>query len=249
MSASLSIALAQTASIAGDVCANIEKHLAAARQAAAAGAQAVIFPELSLTGYEPGLVTDLAFTPDDPRLQPLRDAAAALNVVLVVGAPLRHASSKPQIAVWWLSPSGDARIQTKQYLHSGEEQAFSVGGIPAPFSLASHTLALAICADTTHAEHAAYAAQWQPGLYIASSMISEGGYAKDTAQLRDYALRHHMAVALVNHGAATGGWAAAGRSAVWDEQGALIAATPGPGEFLLLLQRDPAWRGEVHALV
>jgi predicted amidohydrolase len=45
------LALAQMDPVLGDLDANIIKHLALADRAAAAGAQVVVFPELSLTGY------------------------------------------------------------------------------------------------------------------------------------------------------------------------------------------------------
>lgn len=44
------IALAQMDPVLGDLGANITKHLLLADRAAAAGAQVIIFPELSLTG-------------------------------------------------------------------------------------------------------------------------------------------------------------------------------------------------------
>ena len=47
----LKIALAQINTRLGDVQANLEKHLALADQARKAGADLLVFPELSLTGY------------------------------------------------------------------------------------------------------------------------------------------------------------------------------------------------------
>jgi predicted amidohydrolase len=47
----LTLALAQINTRLGDVQANLEKHLALAKQARASGADLILFPELSLTGY------------------------------------------------------------------------------------------------------------------------------------------------------------------------------------------------------
>ncbi len=47
----LTLALAQINTQLGCVEANLEKHLALARQAREQGAELVVFPELSLTGY------------------------------------------------------------------------------------------------------------------------------------------------------------------------------------------------------
>lgn len=46
---------AQIASIPGEIGKNISKHLDVIRLAASKGADVLVFPELSLTGYEPGL--------------------------------------------------------------------------------------------------------------------------------------------------------------------------------------------------
>ena len=49
----MKIALAQTNSTVGDLCGNAKRILAFSRRAAEAGANVVVFPELSLTGYPP----------------------------------------------------------------------------------------------------------------------------------------------------------------------------------------------------
>jgi hypothetical protein len=87
-----SIAAAQTIPIRGDVDANVERHLRLVHIAAAERAQVLVFPELSLTGYELDLAADLAFSPRDLRLTPLVEAAAASSVTLIVGAPVRMGS-------------------------------------------------------------------------------------------------------------------------------------------------------------
>jgi predicted amidohydrolase len=50
----------------------------------------------------------------------------------------------------------------------------------------------------------------------------------DSAILQGYAQKHSMAVLMANHAGLTGGWQSAGRSAVWSEDGTLVAAAPGP---------------------
>src|SRR5512145_1111644 len=84
-----SIGAAQTTPVRGDVVANVEQHLRLARIAAEEQVRLLVFPELSLTGYELDLAARLAFAPDDPRLAPLAGAAAELSMTLVVGAPAR----------------------------------------------------------------------------------------------------------------------------------------------------------------
>jgi len=50
---SLKIAVAQIPSVKGDVEANTKTHLTAIAKASVEGVNYIVFPELSLTGYEP----------------------------------------------------------------------------------------------------------------------------------------------------------------------------------------------------
>jgi len=51
----------------GDIQSNIKNHKILIDLAVYNGADTIIFPELSLTGYEPELAKKLATTPDDSR--------------------------------------------------------------------------------------------------------------------------------------------------------------------------------------
>ncbi|MNV32548.1 NAD synthetase [compost metagenome] len=85
----LTIAAAQSISIAGDLAGNIARHQRFIAAAAEQGVQLLVFPELSLTGYERGLAAELAIVPDAAVLQPLREVARAVGVTAVVGMPIR----------------------------------------------------------------------------------------------------------------------------------------------------------------
>ncbi|SFC70118.1 Carbon-nitrogen hydrolase [Zunongwangia mangrovi] len=63
----MKIALAQLKSESGKVEVNIQKHLNFITKAAKAKANIVVFPELSLTNYEPRLAKELAFEKNDAR--------------------------------------------------------------------------------------------------------------------------------------------------------------------------------------
>jgi predicted amidohydrolase len=83
------IAAAQGVSVRGDIPRNITTHSTAIATAAMQGVSVLVFPELSLTGYEPDLAAELAMTPSDSRLTPLlmlervpRDSSAKLGGLL-----------------------------------------------------------------------------------------------------------------------------------------------------------------------
>lgn len=252
---SLCLGAAQSISVPGDVPGNVQTHLSMALAAARQGVQLLVFPELSLTGYEPSLVANHVLDAGDAVLAPLRDVARTTGMALVVGAPVAaftplQAGAKderPAIGAWLFEANGSATLYLKRYLHPGEEQFASAGTqdcLVRP--LAGVPTALAICADTTHPEHALAARHGGAALYACGSVISEGGYERDAAQLQGYAADLDMAVLMANHGGPTGGYLCAGRSAFWAPGGEQVIAAPGPGACLVIASRQGgAWQGHV----
>ncbi|WP_025112506.1 carbon-nitrogen hydrolase family protein [Pseudomonas sp. H1h] len=241
------VAAAQSFSVAGDLAANITAHLRFMAAAAEQGVELLVFPELSLTGYEGQLAADMAIDPLDAVLQPLRDYARELGISAVVGMPIRlKGSSQVLIGALTLAKDGSLEVYSKQHLHAGEERFFAPGTGGSTLRIGRDTVSLAVCADFSHASHAAAAAGLGADLYAAGVLIGESGYGADSALLQGYAEKHSMAVLMANHAGLTGGWQSAGRSAFWSEIGALIVAAPGPGELLVVARRDAGgWQGQV----
>jgi NAD+ synthase (glutamine-hydrolysing) len=78
------IALAQMDPVLGDLAGNVERHVALAERARAAGADLVVFPELSLTGYSiRDMNWELALHPgrDDDRVRPLLEASRSIAIL------------------------------------------------------------------------------------------------------------------------------------------------------------------------
>ncbi len=89
----LRIAAVSPELIVGDVTANLQNLQAAAETAAEAGCQVVVFPELSLTGYSCGdlFYQSLLLDAVENALERLARFSQSLDLVLVVGAPVRQA--------------------------------------------------------------------------------------------------------------------------------------------------------------
>lgn len=248
MSAPFIVAAAQSVSVAGNLRKNVDRHLIFLREAAAGNARFVVFPELSLTGYERALAKELAIHGDDSRLVPLRDECVRNGLTAVVGAPLRY-DDVVRIGALTFTPDGKVSTYTKQYLHPGEDLVFAPGTGGKPISVDGTTIALAICADTGHPEHAERAATTGSSLYAAGVLITANGYVADTALLEGYAMQHRFAVLMANHGGETGGWSPIGKSAFWAEDGRCVIAAKGAGEALVMASRSGAgWNGHVVTL-
>ena len=242
----LIIAAAQSTSIAGEIARNVVRHLRFGTIAAEHGAQLLVFPELSLTGYEPGVARSNAVCPEALVLDSLRCLAQGAHMTVVVGAPMLNGRDELYIAALAIRPDGSTLIYTKEYLHPGEEQTFVPGSGGPAFLIGDTNVALAICADTTHSQHPAAAAACGANVYAAGVLITGNGYDADTTLLKSYALEHGMAVLMANYSGFTGGWASAGRSAIWSEDGKLVAASDATDETLVIgRKKDGVWDGMV----
>jgi predicted amidohydrolase len=252
MQAFPTVAAIQSIAVRGNIAANIARHAELLRIAAGRNPRNVrlaLFPELSLTGYEPGLARELALRPDDSRLQLLRDLARELHMTIVVGAPLAGEDGAVRIGALSCLPDGGLSVYAKKHLHPGEEVHFSAGVGGDALDIGGMRTALAVCADITHASHPQLAAAGGAALYAASMLVSVRGYDTDVGLLRGYARQFAMPVLMANHGGPTGGWTSAGRSAFWDAAGNEIVTAPADGECIVLAANSPeGWLGEVFPI-
>lgn len=150
------IAAAQSCAHPADLPRNLDDHLRLMRIAQARGVRLLVFPELSLTGYEPTAAAALAQPADTPLLQPLRQLAEQARMTTVVGLPLRSPKhAKPLIAALILGADGSLGVYAKQHLHAGEERHFSAGDGGPLLEIDGLPMALAVCADFSQPSHPA----------------------------------------------------------------------------------------------
>jgi predicted amidohydrolase len=152
----ITIGIAQINTHLGDVQANLEKHLAYARQASNSGADLLVFPELSLTGYA---LQDLAAavaqrpTADDPVFRPLLAASKKLD--LLVGFVDEDSRHRFYIAAAYLSGGEVVHVHHKVYLPTyglfDEGRFFAWGDCIRAFDTRFGRAGIAICEDFWHA--------------------------------------------------------------------------------------------------
>jgi predicted amidohydrolase len=237
MGGSRSVAVAQTCPVAGDVPANAGEHVRLARIAAAEGAGVVVFPELSLTGYELELAGGLAFSEGDDRLAPLLDVAASDGVTLVVGAPVRLGGSL-HIGAFVVYPDRTTDLYTKHRLGAfppgaacdsftgavppAEAAVFRPGDRDPLVRLGGHLAAVAVCADIGNPAHPERAAGRGADTYMAGMFVIPSDFDGDALRLSRYAEQHRMLTAFANFGGPSGGLRSAGRSSIWSDTGELL---------------------------
>ena len=154
----LTIAVAQPSCVAFDVAANAAAHAAAV---VAAAARVVVFPELSLTGYE---LAAPPLTIDDERLAPLVAACATTGTIALAGAPIATDDERRHIAVLAVDGGGVRVAYRKMWLGNEEAAAgFVPGPAPAVLAVDGWRIGLAVCKDTGVEEHAAATAARRHG--------------------------------------------------------------------------------------
>jgi predicted amidohydrolase len=237
--AGLRIAAAQSHSVTSDVAANVARHCAFIDAAVNAGVSLLVFPELSLTGYDLPALQQLALIQDDTRLAPIGERAVQYAITIVAGAPLRNRAALPFIGAIAFHPDGRRTTYRKHFLHDGEAQFASPGSaISQVIDVRGVPVALAICADTSNQQHPHAAVMAGATLYVAGSVITANGYANEAAMLAGYAKLFSLGILLANHASDTGGNQCAGRSAIWMPDGQLLVAAPGAGECLVIGDED-----------
>lgn len=214
----LTIAAAQPFVASYEVAANALVHAAVVLSA---GVRVVVFPELSLTGYE---LDAPSMTTDDPRLAPIIEACAATATLALVGAPVQGEGGRSHIAMLAIDGSGARVAYRKVWLGGAESTVFSPGDGPAILEVDGWRLGLAICRDTGVPQHAAATATLGMDAYVAGVCESAADAAVPGQRARRVAVDHHVWVAIASFAGSTGGGyaPAAGGSGIWAADGAAV---------------------------
>ncbi len=151
----LNLALAQTTAVLGGVSQNLDVHLALAKKARSDGADLLIFPELSLTGYVlQDLVPTVAHCPtaDDPVFKSLLKASKDID--LLVGFVEEDIRNRFFISAAYLSRGETVHVHRKVYLPTyglfDEGRFFAWGDTISAFDTRFGRAGVLICEDFWH---------------------------------------------------------------------------------------------------
>jgi len=231
------IAAAQYRSIRGDIIANRQRHIDFAIQAAKYQVNLLIFPELSLTGYEPSIANTLACDYDDQQLCQLAEAAHQLDMVIAVGMPIRCREGV-QIGQISFLPDGRRLLYTKAYLHSDEILYFIAGGNNQDVIHRKERIAYSICYELSVRQHVLNAEARGASMYLASVAKDQAGVTKAVTTLTGYAKQHGLVVMMTNEVGEQEDFTAAGQSSAWSSDGTLLVQMNDYQEGLLILDTE-----------
>jgi N-carbamoylputrescine amidase len=239
------VALAQSDPVLGDVEENTRRSRKALRRARSEGADLLVLPELTLTGYSLGRVSDdVSRSPDDPEIMQLAEEADGLACVVgFVEAGRVHTYNSAA----YLERGVVRHVHRKLYLPTydvwEERKHFTPGDAMRSFDTDIGRVAVLICSDA-----------WQPALAVLA--VQDGARvlivpANSTsrrpeieAEWRDvnrfYARMLETYVVFVNRVGAEGELSFWGGSHVYDPWGELVAEAPVGEEAFVTVELDLA---------
>lgn len=233
----MKICVVQLSPIKGDIEININKHKDVILSAVTHGADAIFFPELSLTGYEPELAKNLATTPEDIRLDVFQKLSDQHNITIGVGIPVRAAEGI-NISMICFQPGKKRICYSKQQLHADEKPYFVEGKDQLLLKVGNEKIAPAICYESLQKNHAEHAVELGATLYVASVAKSQNGIAKAEIHYPAVAAAFSIPVLLSNSVGFYDNFMSVGKSAVWLNNGTLSARLSEEQEALLMYNTD-----------
>lgn len=230
----MKIGIVQLKPLKGDIEGNLNKHLKLIDAALEKQPDLLMFPELSLTGYEPELAKDLATNSNDNRLTPLQEISDKYNIILCVGIPTRN-NDELFISMIIFRPNKERVTYSKQYLYPTEKGIFTAGHTPYIISYdEENRIAPAICYELSNTEHIDYARKMNATVYMASVLNSVNGVDADIEKLSKIASTNQMTTFMANYIGESGGYECAGKSSIWNSKGELIAQFDDKTEGILI---------------
>lgn len=233
----MKICVAQTRPIKGDIQRNIDNHKKLIDLAISYSADTVIFPELSLTGYEPELSKELATSQDDSRFDDFQKISDTKRLTIGVGVPTKK-NTGICISMVLFQPHKARQTYSKKYLHPDEEEFFISGQSSTGLIGNKTNIALAICYELSVPEHSENAFKSGAEVYIASAVKSVNGVDKAIKRLSDIGNKYSMTVLMSNCVGQSGGYECAGKTSIWNSKGLLVGQLNNTNEGIIIIDTD-----------
>ena len=246
------IGLLQMEPAAADPARNLARIENAARSAAASGAELMVSPEMSLTGYAIGAdIARLAEPRDGAMVGALRQMAAAFGLALLAGFPERdgeHVYNSVVLA----KPDGTSIFYRKCHLYGPDEKAhFSPGAeLPPLFEIGGFKAGLLICYDIEFPEMVRGLALAGAELVLVATALAATPCCRRIAEtiVPARALENHVFIAYADLCGTERGLAYQGDSSIVGPDGEVLARA-GRSDALLLARLDRSAYSDVVAEV
>ena len=220
----MNIAAVQIESVLGNIEENIKNHCIHIEQCIAMGADLVVFPELSLTGYMVSHARSNIVSSGDLRLAAFQEYSNSNQITICMGAPVER--NGLNIGMLIFQPEKKVRVYCKQYLHEDEKEIYTGGEKQLVCQIESEKIAPAICYEIFVPQHVQNANAGGATLYLASVAKSTESTNRAHQHLPVVAKEYKMPVVMCNGVGRGEGLISAGGSRAWAADGNQIGSLP-----------------------
>lgn len=229
----MKICIAQTTSEKGNVQRNFENHLEFVERAIKLNADLIIFPELSITSYEPDLAKELATEIKSNIFDPFQDLSDLNQITIGIGMPTK-AIDGINISMVIFQHKKERIAYSKQMLHSDELPYFVCGNNQTILNINETKIAIGICYETLQREHFINAKNQGAEIYIASVAKPKGGIEQAYRHFSKIANEFNTPVLMSNCVGYCDNFMSVGQSAVWSKNGDLVAQLDDNNQGLII---------------
>ncbi len=233
----MKIAIAQIKSTQIKLARSIKRHIEFIKWAASKNVNAIFFPELSLTGYEPAMAKKHQIMDGEPLLTDLEYTADKFNIIIGVGAPT-YTPNKPQISMLIFKPRLKLDKYSKIFLHEDELPFFVSGDNYYSINIADAQLGIGICYESLQDEHVKYHKEVGTKIYIASVAKAKKDMQKAKIRYAQLASKYAMNILMCNCLGYHDNFEAGGESGIWNHEGHHLASLNDKDEGILIYDVD-----------
>ena len=233
----MKICVAQNKPFIGNIPLNIDRHLELIKLSLPYKPDIIIFPELSMTGYDYNAAQNFATDHTDHRFAVFQNLSNLHSVIIGIGVPIRD-EDKTCISMILFQPDKPRQLYSKKYLHQDEAPYFIPGKTTVGLIGNEAKVALAICHEISVLAHVKNVNKCGAKVYVASVAKFENGIDRALTRLSDIGNEYSMIVLMANSVGKCGDNTCAGRSSIWDSNGLLLGQLPEEKEGILLIDID-----------
>ncbi len=232
----MKIAAAQVRPAKGILRSNIDKQLQWAITAKQNGADAIFFPELSLTSYDSKFAGKWAIDDADSILDPFKQFSNTHNILIGTGIPTKG-NNGTLISMMVFQPGAERQRYSKQLLHEDELPYFISGDTELIISFMGERIAPAICYESLQPSHNNKAIQQGATMYIASVAKSAKGVDNAYIHFENFSANAGIPVLMSNSLGPCDDFISVGRSAAWTKEGKLSGNLDDLKEGLIIFDK------------
>lgn len=233
----MKICIAQIHSLKEKVNKNLQNHLRIIERAIELKSDLIVFPELSITNYEPELAKEFATDVKNNIFNPFQELSDKNEITIGIGMPT-NSSNGINISMLIFQPNKERDFYSKQILHSDELPYFTCGTNQTFLNIKEKKIAIGICYETLQRDHFVNAVQNGADIYIASVAKPKGGIEKAYLHFQKIAEEFNTPILMSNCVGYCDNFMSVGKSAVWNKNGELIEQLDNENQGILIYDTE-----------